>query len=182
MTAFDAEADIRVFIEHTPGNHLRIKIFRRRRKGMNVLLDGAKMFVHCIKEKNGENVIQLELPHGCYAVIIRTKFGDGVADRLVIVELDLEALEKQVNLRKSALVLMMGFELLEHEMCGRQCLDKVEIGGRDMALDEGSEGSIVASPDEISLRSSGGIWTGEGSIEPRVKSLLESDERDGTAP
>ena len=57
LTPLDAEADVRVFIEHASGNHFRIEIFRGRGKGMNALMDRSKMLVHGIKKKNRENDI-----------------------------------------------------------------------------------------------------------------------------
>ena len=94
LTPLDAEADVRVFIEHASGNHFRIEIFRGRGKCMNVLLDGSKMLVHGIKEKNGENVIQFERTHGRDAVVVRTKFRDSIADGFFVVKLDLEPFKK----------------------------------------------------------------------------------------
>ena len=67
---------------------------------------------------------------------------------------------------------MLSFEFLKHEVSSGKRLDEMEIGGRDMTLNESSEGSIVSSPDEVGLRSSSGVWAGKRAIEPSVKTLL----------
>ena len=40
----------------------------------------------------------------------------------------------------------------------------MDIGGRNMALDECAEGSIVTFPDKVGVRSGRGVWAGESAV------------------
>jgi hypothetical protein len=85
-------------------------------------------------------------------------------------------------LSESALLFMLGFECLEHEMCGRQRLDEVFVSWGDTVLNETSQSTVVASPDEIGFRSGGCIWAWKRAIEPRFETLLQDDEAKFPAP
>jgi hypothetical protein len=69
-----------VFIEETSLNKCRIIVRIVRRHRMDCLLEQTEVSIHTIEKKDGEDIIQLQLAHGCNVPIVGLHFGDSVAN------------------------------------------------------------------------------------------------------
>ena len=146
------------------------------------MLDGAEMLAHGIEEEDGEKVLALELAHRVDALIKGTEVGDCITDRAVIRELELESFEKEIDLGEGTLLLVLGFELVEHKLCSSQRTCEMSVGIRDVTQYESPKGTVVAMPNVIRVSSNGRIGTGERAIEPRIQALLQSEKMEFVAP
>lgn len=111
-----------------------------------------------------------------------TKLGKSVTEGRLVCEVNLKTFEKKNELRKSALFFVKGPKLLEHCVASRKELNKVKVGRRDTRLNEPSEGTVVASPDIVSLRRCDFVGAREGLVKPGIQAMTEGDEGKLTAP
>ena len=140
------------------------------------------MLAHGIEKEDGEEVLALELAHRVNALIKGTEVGDCITDGAVVREFELESFEKEIDLSEGTLLLMLGFELVEHKLrsCQRTC--EMPVGVRDVTQYESPKGTVVAMPNVIRVSSNARIGTGERPIEPRIQALLQSEQMEFVAP
>ena len=140
------------------------------------------MLAHGIEKEDGEEVLAVELAHHIDALIKGIEVGDCITDGVVIREVDMESFEKEIDLGEGTLLLVLGFEFVEHKLgsCQRAC--EMSVGIRDMTQYESPKGTVVAMPNVILVSSNSRIRTGERSIEPRIQALLQSEKMEFVAP
>jgi hypothetical protein len=64
----------------------------------------SEVLLESVKENNRKNVVIAELAHGHDAFTIRAKFGESLAERFVMTEINIKNFEKKVELSVSALL------------------------------------------------------------------------------
>ena len=142
------------------------------------------MLAHGIEKDDGEEVLALELAHRVNALIKGTEVGDCIMDGAVIRELDLESFEKEIDLGEGTLLLMLGFELVEHKLGSSQRTCEMSVGSRDVTQYESPKGTIVAMPNVIRVSSNGRIGTDEThrAKDPGLAAEQEDGVRRSTRP
>jgi len=78
-----------VFVEHTLNDHLSGD-FGCGREGVEGLLDRTEMFVHGVEKKDGVYVVIVKLTHRGDTLIEGLKFGNCVANGMVVGEVNLK--------------------------------------------------------------------------------------------
>jgi hypothetical protein len=80
LAELNASSNECVFVEETGLNKRRIVVRVVRRRRVDRLLERTEVSIHTVEKEDGKNIIQLELAHGCNALIVCLHFGDGVAN------------------------------------------------------------------------------------------------------
>ena len=77
---------------------------------------------------------------------------------------------------------MVGAKFFEHKVRRGELFDRVGIRGGHMFLDEPSKDAIISTPNVVGIASSGLVRAREGTVEPDIKAMAESEEEELVAP